>query len=271
MKYFLLIVVITLFSPSSHAHEHQATATYLGNEGIMIQEGDIRIVFDPFFHNGYNNYQLVPENIRMALFSGTEPYNNINAMFISHAHGDHFAADDVLKFLQSHSDTKLIAPSQAVEKLAELKPSDAVMKQVISIDLKLGDKVKTIKVDDLFIEVVRIPHAGWPGRADISNLIFRVTLNNAVTIMHMGDADPNDMHFKPYQKHWQKQKTNTAFPPYWFFTSSDGPIILDERINTETSVGIHVPIKVPFSLEMTGEAYFSKPSEQKTIGHKHAN
>lgn len=269
MKYILLIVLITLSHSPSHAHEHQATATYLGNEGIMIQEAGIKIVFDPFFHNGYNNYQLVPENIRTALFSGTEPYNNINTIFISHAHGDHFAADDVLKFLKSHPDTKLIAPNQAVEKLAELKNSNAVMKQVTSIDLKLGDKVKTIKVDDLFIEVVRIPHAGWPGRADISNLVFRVTLNNAVTIMHMGDADPNDMHFKPYQKHWRNQKTNTAFPPYWFFTSGDGPIILDERINTEASIGIHVPIKIPFSLEMTGEAYFSKPSEQKGIGHQH--
>jgi hypothetical protein len=57
---------------------------------------------------------------------------------------------------------------------------------------------------------VRIPHAGWPGRADIENLVFRVTLKSqseSVTVMHMGDADDN--HYLPYKSHWQKRISDT--------------------------------------------------------------
>lgn len=264
----ILLSFLLLLSFNGLAHDKHINATYLGNEGIMIQNGEVKVLFDPFFHNSYNHYQLVPEEIRLALFNNKPPYDQINVIFISHAHGDHFAADDMLKYLMKYPKTKLVAPKQAVDKLMALENSQAVKKQTTAIELKRGDQSKTIKLDKLLIEAVRIPHAGWPGRADISNLVFRVTLDKDVTIMHMGDADPNDAHFKPYKDYWQKNLTNTAFPPYWFFTSEDGQIILDERINAEKTIGVHVPVKVPFELDMTGEEYFSKPSEQKSIGHK---
>lgn len=268
-KYYLFLTMVVIKSTATFAHEHSAIATYLGNEGIMVQNGESKIIFDPFFHNNYNHYQLVPEEIRQALFKNKPPYDNIDAIFISHAHGDHFAADDMLKFLKAHPKAKLIAPQQAIDKIIALENSESVIKQTLAVKLNRGDAPKTLKLDDLLIEAVRIPHAGWPGRAEISNLVFRVTLGKTVTVMHMGDADPNDEHFKPYKDYWQKNLTNTAFPPYWFFTSEDGQIILDERINAEKHIGVHVPVKVPVDLEMTGEMYFSKPSEHKSIGHKH--
>lgn len=265
----LLILLVTSFN--CYSHDQQSTATYLGNEGVMVKNGDRKIVFDPFFHNDYNNYQLVPEDIRHAIFNDTPPYDNIDAIFVSHAHGDHFAADDMLKYLKSHPKSKLIAPDQAIEKLAALEGSTPVMKQTISVELTYGEEPKIIKIDDLLIEAVRIPHSGWPNpsRASISNLVFRVTLNDSVTVMHMGDADPNDIHFKPYKDYWQSTLTNTAYPPYWFFTSKQGPFILDERINATNAIGVHVPVNVPADLIKTGKPYFSKPAEQKSIGHKH--
>ncbi|HHL32106.1 MAG TPA: MBL fold metallo-hydrolase [Oceanospirillales bacterium] len=265
LKSALIISILLIICSNTYAHEHASEATYLGNEGIMIDNGTTKIIFDPFFHNGFNTYQLVPEDIRTALFNNKAPYNDIDAIFISHAHGDHFAADDMLKFLTANPQAKLIAPNQAVTRLLALAHSEAIKKRVTAIDLSLGEQPKTIKIKHLLIEAVRIPHAGWPARADISNLVFRVTLDDSTTIMHMGDADPNDKHFAPYKQHWQKTRTHTAFPPYWFFSSNDGPLILDERINTEKSIGIHVPMRVPQTLIMTDEAYFSKPGEVKPI------
>lgn len=269
MKIPYLIILLVLLSLNLNAHEHSASATYLGNEGVMIENGDSKIVFDPFFHNGFNTYQLVSEETRQAIFSGKVPYDGIDAIFISHAHGDHFSAEDILKFLLKNSQAQLIAPTQAIEKIMAIENSEKVKGQITGISLQRGDKAQTLNIDDLLIEVVRIPHAGWPSRADVSNLVFRVTLSDNVTIMHMGDADPNDEHFKPYKDHWLKNKTNTAFPPYWFFISEEGPMILDEHINTDKSIGIHVPINVPESLKLTDESYFSKPGEKQAINHKH--
>ncbi|MFT5609758.1 MAG: hypothetical protein ACI9WC_000424 [Arenicella sp.] len=61
----------------------------------------------------------------------------------------------------------------------------------------------------------------------------------------MGDADTDDAHFKPLQKHWDSKTSNTAFPPYWFLTSKSGQLVLNTRINAGQNVGVHVPIKVP--------------------------
>jgi hypothetical protein len=269
IKNTLILIIASFISFNGCAHDNSASATYLGNEGIMIVDGQSKILFDPFFHNGYNNYQLVPEDIRSAIFNNKPPYNNIDAIFISHAHGDHFAADDMLKYLKANPKSKLIAPEQAIKRILALENSQSVMKQVTAIKLEYKDQPRTIKMDNLLIEAVRIPHAGWPGRADVSNLVFRVTLNGSVTVMHMGDADPDDIHFAPYKQYWLKNTTNTAFPPYWFFSSNDGPIILSDRINANEAVGIHVPVKVPDTLKMIGEEYFSKPGEHQSIGHKH--
>jgi len=279
-KIFMIVKIILLlllfFSSILSAHEQNkaqiSQATYLGNEGLMVKNGSVKILFDPFFHNNFNLYSLVPEELRQAIFSGKPPYDAINAVFISHAHGDHFAADDLLRFLQAHPKTQLLAPKQAIDKitaLASQKQLEQLKPQLTAIELKYKDKAQSFAMKKLLVEVVRIPHAGWPSRADVSNLVFRVTLDKTLTVMHMGDADPNDIHFKPYKDYWLKNTTNTAFPPYWFFTSEDGQIILEERINTETSIGIHVPKKAPFSLIMTGEKFYSKSGETTVLGHKH--
>ncbi|MFT4924544.1 MAG: L-ascorbate metabolism protein UlaG (beta-lactamase superfamily) [Phenylobacterium sp.] len=251
------------------------SATYLGNEGVMITSGDMhstkpakitKVLFDPFFHNNYSIYQLVPRKIHQAIMKGEKPYDDIDALFISHAHGDHFSAEDTIEFLRAHPKTKLVAPKQAVDALIGLKNSAAVMSQVTSVALDYGDKPWSKKLGDLMIEAVRVPHAGWPGRATVENIVFRVTLNDQVTVMHMGDADPDDSHFKPFKAHWMQRQTDTAFPPYWFLTSAQGNLILNQRINAVQHIGVHVPVKVPLRLQQSGKDYFTVPGEQRIVG-----
>jgi hypothetical protein len=81
----------------------------------------------------------------------------------------------------------------------------------------------------------------------------------------MGDADPDDAHFKPYKEHWQKKVTNTAFPPYWFFLSEQGNAILQKRINAKEHVGLHVPVKIPYQLQKSDKLYFYKPEQEHAI------
>ena len=242
-----------------------AQATYLGNEGVMISHGESKVLFDPFFHNDYGTYQLVPEQIRDAIFSGSQPFDGIDAVFISHAHGDHFSADDVVKFLSAHPSAKVVAPAQAIGAINKVTGATDVNENLVAIDLEYKDSPVSLNMDSIRVDAVRIPHAGWPQRAEISNIVFRVTLEDTVTVIHMGDADPNDEHFKPLIDHWQKQLTDTAFPPYWFFGSAQGRAILSDRINAKESIGVHVPVNVPEELQQSGERYFSKPGETHSI------
>jgi len=243
-----------------------AEVEYLGNEALLFSHAGSKVLFDPFFHNDYGSYQLVPESIRDAIFAGQKPYDNISMIVVSHAHGDHFAADDVANYLLKFPETILVAPDQAVAKVLDEGPE--LSKQVVSVALEFGDSAVANVVGNIAIESVRIPHAGWPQRKDVSNLVHRVTIqakSGNKTIMHMGDADPDDLHFKPFDQHWQQRLSHAAFPPYWFFTSNDGPMILQSRINADAAVGVHVPIKVPEPLKQSKAKYFSQPGEKHNL------
>ena len=65
--------------------------------------------------------------------------------------------------------------------------------------------------------------------------------------------------FEPlgYKAHWQKQVTDTAFPPYWFFYSAEDRDILHEIINATHHVAVHVPVVISQRLIETKQPYFS--------------
>lgn len=267
MKFYAAILLI--LSSYTFAH-NEVKATYLGNEAVLIKSGATKIIFDPLFHNNFNIYQKVPQRILDDLFANKAPFDDIDAIFISHAHGDHFAADLIYQYLKSFPKTQLFASKQAVDQVIALDKDNQVTKQLHAIELAYQDPPKNLIVDGMNIDVVRIPHSGWPNsRTEVSNLLFRVTLDDAVTVIHMGDADPNDVHFHPYDDFWKSTETDMSFPPYWFYMSTFGPGILENGINTKDSIGIHVPVQVPTELINSGEKFFSKPGEHHILSHKH--
>lgn len=242
-----------------------AKTTYLANEGIMVSDGHTTILFDPLYPNGFGTYQMVPEPMRKALMAGSEPFTDIDAVFISHMHADHFSVDEVILYLQTHAKVRLYAPLQAVELMQERTDDTALFERVTAVDLARLDAPLSFSEGGLDIDVVRIPHAGWPGRAEVSNLVWRVSLGDGVTVMHLGDADPLDAHYAPHAAHWTKKHTDTAYPPYWFFLSPTGRQILKSRLNTINATAIHVPIKLPPRLVSSGADFFHEPGETRII------
>jgi L-ascorbate metabolism protein UlaG (beta-lactamase superfamily) len=246
----LTLLLLILAATFVKAHEHEApasTAHYMANEGLMVVQGDTKIVFDPLFRNSYGQYQLLPKAMEEALFAAAPPFDGIDAIFVSHYHGDHFSPADILRLLKAQPGIRLYAPSQAVKGLREVAAAldELVFDRVTSVELAYKDAPLTLEMDGLLIEAVRIPHSGWPnGRLDVENISWRVTLNETTTVLHMGDADPNDVHFKRDAEYWDKRHTHMAFPPYWFFSSSYGPEILKNRIKPDHSVGVHVPVSI---------------------------
>ena len=255
------------------ASEGHATAQYLANEGLMVTHNQTKILFDPLFRNSYGQYLLLPEKMEAALFAGEPPFDGIDAVFISHYHGDHFSPDDILRLLKSQPDIQLYAPSQAVDGLKEVATADdaEVFDRVTPVNLEYKDAPVSMNMDGLLIEAVRIPHSGWPtGRLDVANISWRVTLDETTTVVHMGDADPNDVHFAHDAAYWDKAQVDMAFPPYWFFNSTYGPGVLEHRVKADHNVGIHVPVSIPAepSLRPAGLQdvdLFTRPGETREI------
>lgn len=250
-----------------------ATVTYLGNAGIMAADGASRVLIDPLYPNGFGVYQMVPDEMRADLMAGEGRFAPATAVFVSHIHPDHFDVGAVIDYLEAHAETRLYAPEQAVEWIMEESdPANPILDRVTGIALEAGDPAVSFEADCLRVDAVRIPHAGGEARANISNLVFRITLAGGATIMHMGDADPNDTLFAPHDAHWQAEHTEAAFPPYWFTVRPEGEAILTSRINAGASTGVHVPIVLPPDLIQSGADFLHTPGETRTVqphGHDH--
>ena len=249
------------------------SAQYMANEGLMVVQGETKVVFDPLFRNSYGQYQLLPKDMEDALFAGTPPFDGIDAIFVSHYHGDHFSPVDVLRLLKEQPGIQLYAPAQAVTVLRSVagEQDEMILDRVTAVELAYKDAPVTLEMEGLIIEAVRIPHSGWPeGRLDVENISWRVTLNETTTVLHMGDADPNDVHFERDAAYWDKRHTHMAFPPYWFFSSSYGPGILKDRIKADHNVGVHVPISISKTPSLRPRALrdvdlFTEPGEKRDI------
>ena len=225
-------------------------------------------MFDPLFGEGFGTYPMVPAIMRDKIMKGEAPFDGIDGVFVSHVHGDHFAASDMVDYLTTHKNVLLFAPAQAIERMKSLNPKDmSIFDRAVIFKMDTGGKPIHFAGDMLSVGGVRIPHSG--NRWHIENMVFRVTLGapnkNHITVMHMGDATVDDTYFAPYDNFWQAQQTDHAFPPYWFVDTAKGRKILNTRINAKEITGIHVPIKVPLSLKFGTQDYFSKPGESRAI------
>ena len=177
----------------------------------------------------HDTYDRVPAEVEAALLAGIEPWDGIDAVFISHHHGDHFDPATILELLRTQQTIELFGPEQAAAAIRELvvDPADPVLKRVHGLSLENGMAATDIVFGPLLVEAARIRHAGWPDyHADVENIVFRVTLDNETTVMHFGDADPVDAHFARSPEHWNERQSHFAMPPYWFFLSNEGRQIL---------------------------------------------
>lgn len=249
------------------------TAQYVANASVLVTHGDTKVVFDPLFRNDFGQYALVPAQVERALFEGTAPFDGLDAVFVSHYHEDHFSAADVLRLLEARPALRLFAPAQAVAGMREISAARlaAVASRVHAVALAYRDAPVTLEQGALVVEAVRIPHSGWPTRQqDTENLAFRVTLEGATTVVHLGDADTTEAHFTRDGAYWGRRRTNVAFPPYWFFASDEGRQVLNTRLNAARSIGVHVPKNVPArsdarTPELRGHELFTTPGEVRDV------
>lgn len=261
-----------VLSATAGAHDGPATARYLANEGVMVVHGETRVLFDPLFNESFGQYRLLPETMRRALLDGEPPFDGIDAVFVSHYHDDHFAPADLLEYLEAQPSVRLYAPGQAVDALREAAAGDsAVFARVTAVRLDDGDAPLTFSQPGLTVEVLRIAHSGWPMRhEDVENLAWRVTPDGGPTVLHLGDADTRELHFRRDEEFWEERPTALALPPYWFFLSDSGLGVLEELLRPALAVGIHVPVSVPANPAERDEALrdvdlFTEPGETRDI------
>ncbi|MEM7431623.1 MAG: MBL fold metallo-hydrolase [Pseudomonadota bacterium] len=274
----ILLLVLLVPQSACLAHESQSPATssqatYIANAGVMVSHGDLKVMFDPFFRDGFGVYDLVPAAMEAAILAGEVPYDGIDALFVSHYHGDHFDPLTVLNYLQRWPDVHLYAPEQALRVLSDRRAEDIpeVWSRVHGIQLQRDSAAVVFETDQFVVEAIRIAHAGWPDRhADVENIAYRVTLDEITTVVHLGDADAGKQHYEPHQEFWQSRKTDVAFVPVWLMLTDKGRHVLNQHVEAASEIGIHVYKNVAKDPAIRDEKFdgidlFTEPGETRMI------
>ena len=126
---------------------------------------------------------------------------------------------------------------------------------------------ETINLDGHSVDYtrLRLPHAGGARQAKVENIVYRVSLSPDATVMHLGDADPDEKGLNAQSAVFQKTASDMAFVPVWFIGAAN-EASFEALLNAEHVVGVHVPKNIPESLADSDADYFTKPGETREFG-----
>ncbi len=260
-------VAVAVLPGAAQTHDG-ASARYLGNEGILVARGDTKVLFDAFYAESFGGeYSLVRESDETAMMKGQPPFDGIDAIFISHIHPDHFNSRKTIAFMRANPGVRLYAGIDVVGAIrAADASSDPLMKRVVPVHVVPGAPPQRLSIDGLEIEAFPIPHNGG---GPTPNYAFRVALDGQTRVFHLGDADPADRHYAPYQGEFDARPTDVAFPPYWMLLDSSGKQVLEQRIRPRNVIGIHAGSEVRADPDgarrETGSDLFIEPGEERPI------
>ena len=238
------------------------TATAILNAGVMAELGEgagpdtrpVKFLFDPLYDDHYGAFEIPPDDLIETIITGAPPYDGVTAVFVSHAHGDHFSESQLIRMLTEQPDLIMVAPGQALEQLRDVPEWDEALAQRIrTIELENGEAAESFTLAGATIEAFRSPHNGWPDRhAGVHNITFRVSApageGLSARVMHLGDADPASVHYAALDAFLAAQRTSLAMVPYWHYADEDFDTLLDDTFNAEAAVAMHVPINAPVYL-----------------------
>ena len=252
----------------SHHHAHGGTAEFLAHAAVMVESGPVKILFDPIFDKDYGRFQLVAQETQAKLMAGQTPFDGVDAVFVSHAHGDHFAAEMMIDYLNANPKVTLIAPEQALEKLRETESWDEALSSRIHakpLALNTGsDEIFDLGGTAVDVTRLRLPHAGGERQAKVENIVYRVSLSSDATVMHLGDTDPDETGLRAQSPVFKAVSSDMAFVPVWFIGAAD-EATTKALLNAEHVIGVHVPKEVPEAVKASGVDYFSVPGERRTL------
>ena len=174
--------VITLNEPEP---EVEVEVTYIANDGIMISDGENKVLIDAVIRAGNLGTAWISPSASALLNveQGKPPYDGVDAVCITHNHGDHYAINAVQSFLNAHPDAKLLAPPQV---RANFPPNP---NQMLALNPSQFSK-ETVVVNDIEITVLYVRHFDQFSYdfSTVENFGYMVNMGGK-KFLHLGDID----------------------------------------------------------------------------------
>lgn len=223
-----------LSSPLLYA---DVTITRLANEGVIIDDGETRIMIDGLVVEQYALYGGLPPELAQNFSTATGIFADIDLALASHKHHDHNQPQFACDFLKASTGTKLVTSIQVIELIRErCRPLVRTSSRVGAIDPQYSKPVM-LPVGSAEVEVFLLSH-GTGKYAKLQNFGHLVRMGG-VNILHIGDAAMNPADFATALA--DNPNIDVALIPFWFFQPGPGMAVVERYMDAPNKIALHIP------------------------------
>ncbi|MEE9442025.1 MAG: MBL fold metallo-hydrolase [candidate division Zixibacteria bacterium] len=198
---FIIFVSILITITGCQGQRYSdVTVTYIASDGYLIQSADKKVLIDAIFNiEGDEQYYYGPSDSTLEkMEQALPPFDDIDIVFVTHRHFDHFDPVSAARHLESNRDAILVGPSQVFEMLRDSCSNfELISERVIALAPE-KDLWVEIVISDISIRALGLAHGSYmitdeetgeqyDKHAHTQNLGYLFTINGN-NIMHIGDA-----------------------------------------------------------------------------------
>ncbi len=234
-KAIIIILLLSYIAVTSHAQQEKVDVTYVGNSGFLINIGDKKILIDALF-KGFEGDYILPQEIQDKLTSAQAPFDDVDLILVTHAHGDHVNPNMVKQHLENNPKAIFASTQQLVDHM-----KDSTDRSVGFSPTKEKSDMKEIK--GITIESFLLPHG--PDSRIINNG-FLISVNG-ITFFHTGDVDFDQFTFDEFRSlQLLERKIDISFIQHFYLTSdSTSKQFVNKGIGGSYIIPIHYHFTTP--------------------------
>lgn len=253
MKTALLMFLLLLNCGGAYSQK-SAKVCYIANEGFMVEVNSKKILFDGLFGGFEAKWCDVPSSdTKDKLDNAEPPFDNIDFIFISHKHSDHFNREMVLNHLSKNSKCIVICPEQVYKKLDTAEGIQDISKNILEFTPGIN-KDTAVVIDGMKIRIYRLEHSRYMEKDSVTGLEKNLHENvenigflletDEIRLFHCGDINPwNEEQLKKFNL--SDEKIDIAFLERLYLTNRQGKGIdlINEYIKPRNTIFMHIDPK----------------------------
>ena len=246
--FFIAPTFISYVFAQSNLDKDKIAVTYIANEGFLVEMQNHKVMFDALFGGINGNWCEQPsDSINNLMMNGITPFDNIDVIFVTHKHIDHFDPTLVVNFLMSHPGTKLVCPLQATEMIKENSDYKNIQSKIVSLDCTpYYDTL--LSINKINIRAMRFNHGSYfetdtttgelfDRHKNVDNMCYLVEVGG-INVFHTGDCSTSDTtHFHNYNI--KKLEIDIALFDKTFF-KREGQELINKYIKSGNIIFMHI-------------------------------
>jgi L-ascorbate metabolism protein UlaG (beta-lactamase superfamily) len=229
-----ILAVLLCLSPSPRA---DITITQLANEGVMITDGETRVLIDAMVVEPYSVYGGLPADAVPLFDQLAGPFSSIHLALASHRHHDHNQPRFACQFMQNSVATQFYSAPQVLDLMREK------CRQFVTSSPRIHQVEPQYGVPEIITErsvkvtVFPLSH-GTRKYARIQNHAHLLEMGD-MTVLHIGDAAMDETDYA--RAGLDQIELDVALIPFWYFQPGPGENVVGKFMDARHKIAVHIP------------------------------